>query len=107
MLVSIVIWGCKMREQMLPGRPAIPESYSYGLSPEGRAAVALGMIALVLGFGAVAAAAYVGIFTTASVIQLPGGLPTLDPRVVALVMATLGTITTALGGLTLYKSQDM
>lgn len=96
-----------MRDQMQMGRSTAPESYGYGLSPEGRAAVALGMIALVLGFGAVAAAAYVGIFTTAAVIQLPGGLPTLDPRVVALVMAVLGTITTALGGLTLYKSQDM
>ncbi len=96
-----------MRDQMQRVGQAAHQPYNYGLSSEARAAVALGMIALLFGFGAVAAAAYVGLFVTTPAIALPGGLASLDAHLVAMVMAGSGTLTTLLGGITLYKSQDM
>lgn len=96
-----------MYEQTQRVRQSGPESFNYGLSSDARAAIMLGMVALVFGFGAVAAAAYVGLFLTVPSIALPGGLDSVDPRLLAMIMAASGTVTTLLGGLTLYKSQEM
>ncbi len=96
-----------MRDQMPRGRQAAPDTFNYHLSSDARAAIMLGMVALVFGFGAVAAAAYVGLFLTVPSIALPGGFDAVDPRFLAMVMAASGTLTTLLGGLTLYKSQEM
>lgn len=82
-------------------------NYDYSLSPEGRTALALGMVALLLGFGAVAAGAYIILYSAMPMIALPGGLPAADRDVVGMFLAGSGALTTLLGGVSLYKSQDM
>lgn len=96
-----------MRDAMYQMSDATPQSYDYGLSPEGRAAMLLGLIALILGFGAVAAGAYVGLFTSLQAIELPGGFAAADRGLVAMVMSGCGALTTLLGGISLYKAQEM
>lgn len=81
--------------------------FDYSLSPEGRTALLLGMVALLLGFGAVAAGAYIILYSTMPMIALPGGLPATDRDVVGMFLAGSGALTTLLGGVSLYKSQEM
>lgn len=77
------------------------------LSPEGRWAIALGLVALLIGLGATAAAAYVGLGPSGRILSLPGGLPSADAGTAAVVMAGCGVVTMLLGAISVYKAYDI
>jgi hypothetical protein len=83
------------------------EVYEIGLSPDGRAALALGMIALVFGFAAVAAGAYIALYGGMPKIALPGGLAAADRDMVGMFLSAIGALTTLVGGVSIYRSQEM
>lgn len=76
-------------------------------SPEARVAVALGVISLILGFGAVVVGACVGLIPDMPVVELPGGFSTTDRGLVAMIMSGSGALTTLLGGICLHQAQEM
>ena len=83
------------------------EVYEFGMSPDGRAALALGMIALVFGFAAVAAGAYIALYGGMPRIALPGGLAAADRDMVGMFLSAVGALTTLIGGVSIYRSQEM
>lgn len=84
-----------------------PLVQNSALSPEGRWAMALGLVALMIGLGAAAGGAYVGFGTTARLITLPGGLPAVEPETVAIFMFACGAVTTLLGAISIYKANEI
>lgn len=82
-------------------------SVSRGLSPEGRWAIALGIVALLVGLGAVVGGAYVALRSTGALMVLPGGLPPTTPESVALFMCICGGVTALLGAVSIYKAHDL
>lgn len=77
------------------------------LTPEGRWAMALGVVALLLGLGSVAGGAYIGFNAAARLVSLPGGLPAAEPETVAIFLFACGAITMLLGVVSIYKAHDM
>ncbi len=77
-----------------------------GLPPDGRWAIALGLVALMIGFGAMAGGAYLGLGISTRLIALPGGLPATPSETVAIIVASCGAVTTLLGIISLYKAHD-
>ena len=84
-----------------------PLVQNSALSPEGRWAMALGMVALMIGLGAAAGGAYVGFSASARLIALPAGLPAVEPETVAIFMFACGAITTLLGAISIYKAHEI
>lgn len=88
-----------------------PRSHPFlpanGLSADGRWAMALGLIALMLGIGAAAAGAYIGFGTSARMIPLPGGLPSLEAETMAISMVACGAITMLLGVVSIYRAHEI
>jgi len=76
-------------------------------SLDGRLAVALGIIAMLIGFGAIVTGAWVAYGNSAAVFQLPGGMPPAEGQTISLYLVACGALTTLLGGFSIYKSQDM
>ncbi len=70
-------------------------------------AMALGLMALLIGIGTAAGGAYVGFGTAARSVALPGGLPAIESEVVALFMFACGGVTTLLGAFSIYKANDV
>lgn len=77
------------------------------LSLDGRLAVALGILAMLIGLGAIATGAWVAYGNTSAVFQLPGGMPPAEGQTVSLYLVACGALTSLLGGFSIYKSQDM
>ena len=96
-----------MRLDDIQGRQGHRNTYDYGMSPDGRSALALGLVALLVGFASLAGGAYIGLTSGMAAIALPGGLAPAEPGTVALVVSALGTVTTLLGGISIYKAQEM
>ena len=80
--------------------------YEASLPPEGRMMMMLGVIALILGFGALAAGAYISFYAGFRTISLPGGLSAAG-SIAGVFLAGSGALTTLLGGVSIYKSQEM
>jgi hypothetical protein len=76
------------------------------MSPEGRWALVLGMFALMMGVGAAAAGAYIGFGTSARLVPLPGGLPSMEAETVAIMMFACGAITMLLGVVSIYRANE-
>lgn len=74
---------------------------------DGRLAVALGVIAILIGFGAIGTGAWIAYGNSAAVFQLPGGMPPAEGQTVSLYLVACGALTALLGGFSIYKSQDM
>ncbi len=68
-------------------------------------AVALGLVALMAGLGATMAGTWIAYWHGADLVSLAGAGP--EPDLVSLYLVACGTVTTILGGLTIYRSQDM
>ncbi len=73
-------------------------------SQDGRWAVALGVVAMLLGLAAAAAGAFIGFGTSARLVALPAGLPAAEPEMVAIFMFVCGGITMLLGVVSIYKA---
>jgi hypothetical protein len=82
-------------------------NYGYGLSTDGRWAVALGVIALALGVGAIGAGVYVGFWMAGMPLGLPGALAEVPTETIAMGMVVTGGLTTMLGGISLQRAQEM
>lgn len=82
------------------------EARNRGYPPDGRWAAALGLVSLIVGFGAVAGGAYLGLGISTRLIALPGGLQATPSETVAIVMAGCGAITMLLGAVSLYKAHE-
>ncbi|MEO3475668.1 hypothetical protein AAFN86_27695 [Roseomonas sp. CAU 1739] len=80
---------------------------NHGLSPEGRWAMALGVVALMIGLGAAAGGAFIGFGATARMVALPAGLPAVEPETVAIFMSACGALTMLLGVISIYKANDI
>jgi hypothetical protein len=70
-------------------------------------AVALGLVALLVGLGATMAGAWIAYWNSAALMPFASGLVGPEPDVVSLYLVVSGTVTTILGGLSIYRSQDM
>jgi len=81
-----------------------PFARDRGLSSDGRWALALGILAMLIGLAAALGGAYVGLGTSARLVSLPGGLPAAPSETVAILMFTCGAITVLLGAISLYKA---
>jgi hypothetical protein len=76
-------------------------------SLDGRLAVALGIVAILIGLGAIGTGAWIAYGNSAAVFALPGGMPPAEGQTVSLYLVACGALTTLLGGFSIYKSQDM
>jgi len=65
-----------------------------------------GIVALLVGFGAAVAGAYVGFGTSGMAVALPAGLPATEPETVAIVMLACGAVTMLLGAISLHRTND-
>lgn len=95
-----------MRNAGHMGQASSHPAYEVSISPQGRAMMMLGVIALILGFGAVAAGAYFTVYGGVRMISLPGGLAAAG-NIAGMFLAGSGALTTLLGGVSIYKSQEM
>ena len=86
---------------------AVAISEAYDAAAEGRWTLALGIVAMLLGFAAAAGGALIGFGYASRLVPLPGGLPSADPETVAIAMFSCGTITMLLGVVSIYKAQDI
>ena len=75
-----------------------------GLSSDGRWALGLGILAMLIGLGAAAGGADIGLGTSARLVSLPGGLPAAPSETVAILVFTCGAVTMLLGAISLYKA---
>ena len=85
----------------------LPLDTHIGLTAEGRWAMALGVVALLIGLGAAAGGAYIGFASTVRLIALPAGLPAAEPETVAIFLLACGAITMLLGAISIYKANEM
>ncbi|WP_198370545.1 hypothetical protein [Roseomonas rosulenta] len=76
-------------------------------SLDGRLAVGLGIVAMLIGFGAIVSGAWLAYGDTAAMFQLPGGMPPVEGHTASLYLVACGALTSLLGGFSIYKSQDM
>ncbi|MBR0653394.1 hypothetical protein GXW78_27335 [Roseomonas terrae] len=76
------------------------------LSSAGRWAMAMGVVALLLGLAAAAGGAYVGLGGPSRLMSLPLGLPAAESGVVGLFMIGCGALTMLLGAISIYKAHD-
>jgi hypothetical protein len=77
-----------------------------GCFMKGIFAMALGIIALVLGLGSAGAGAYVGFTANRMLVPMPGGLPAMAQETVAIGMFVVGALTMLLGVVTIYRSNE-
>ncbi len=91
----------------LRGHQGHPLVQDTALSTEGRWAMALGLVALMIGLGAVAGGAYIAFRASARLISMPGGLAPMAPETVAIFMFACGAITTLLGAISIYKAHEI
>lgn len=70
-------------------------------------AVALGLVALLVGLGATMAGAWIAYWNSAALMPFSGPMAGPEPDAVSLYLVVCGTVTTILGGLSIYRSQDM
>jgi hypothetical protein len=97
-----------MSDTGIVDRQRIREVYgSSNWSPDGRLAVALGTVAILIGLGAIGTGAWIAYGNSAAVFQLPGGMPPAEGQTVSLYLVACGALTSLLGGFSIYKSQDM
>lgn len=76
-------------------------------SLDGRLAVALGLIAILIGLAAIGVGAWIAYGNSADLFLLPGGMPPAEGQTVSLYLVACGALTSLLGGFSIYKSQDM
>lgn len=76
-------------------------------SLDGRLAIGLGVVAMLIGLGAIVTGAWIAYGNSAAVFQLPGGMPAAEGQTVSLYLVACGALTTLLGGFSIHKSQDM
>ncbi len=77
------------------------------LSSDGRWAMALGVIALLIGLGTATAGAWLGFGSRARLVSLPAGLPTMDAATLGMMVLACGVVTMLLGVISVYKAHDM
>jgi len=88
-------------------RRSVEAIYRRGLMPDGRLALALGIIAVLIGLSATAAGAWLAYGNAVWLFTLPGGLPAAEAQTISVYLVACGALTTLLGALSIYKSQDM
>lgn len=97
-----------MSDTGIVDRQRVREAYgSSTWSLDGGLAVALGVVAILIGLGAIATGAWVAYGNTETMFQLPGGMPAAEGQTVSLYLVACGALTSLLGGFSIYKSQDM
>ncbi|MBR0682518.1 hypothetical protein GXW74_18650 [Roseomonas eburnea] len=88
-------------------RRSIEAIYRRGGTPEGGLAIALGVIAILIGLSAIGAGAWLAYGNVVWLFALPGGLPAAEAQTISVYLVACGALTTLLGALSIYKSQDM
>jgi formate hydrogenlyase subunit 3/multisubunit Na+/H+ antiporter MnhD subunit len=88
-------------------RKRIRDAYGAAPSLDGRLAVALGAIAILIGLGAAGAGAWLAYGHTASIMPLPGGLPAAESSMISIYLVACGALTMLVGAFSIYKAQDM
>ncbi|MBR0670851.1 hypothetical protein [Neoroseomonas soli] len=90
------------------GRRSVQAIYEKApTADDGRLAVALGIIAILMGFGAIGAGIWLAYGDAVWMLTLPGGLPATESQTVSVYLVACGALTMILGALSIYKSQDM
>lgn len=88
------------------GQP-MPNDAAGRSTSDAAMAVALGLVALLVGLGATMAGTWIAYWHGAALATLPGLAAAPEPDKVSLYLVACGTVTTILGGLSIYRSQDM
>lgn len=70
-------------------------------------AVALGLVAVLVGLGATMAGTWIAYWHGAALSVLDGTIIAPESDKVSLYLVVCGTVTTIFGGLSIYRSQDM
>ncbi|MBW6396718.1 hypothetical protein KPL78_02615 [Roseomonas sp. HJA6] len=96
-----------MSEFGFRGTQNLPLDTQIGLTAEGRWAMALGIMALLIGLGAAAGGVYIGFASAVQLIALPAGLPAAEPETVAILLVACGAITMLLGAISIYKANEV
>lgn len=90
------------------GRRSVEAVYGRGASADdGRLAMALGAIAIIIGFAAIGAGIWLAYGNAVWLLTLPGGLPATEAQTVSVYLVACGAVTMILGALSIYKSQDV
>ncbi len=77
------------------------------LSADGRWAMALGVIALLIGLGTATAGAWLSFGSRARLVSLPAGLPTMEAETLGIIVLACGVVTMLLGVISVYKAYDL
>jgi hypothetical protein len=97
-----------MSDTGIVDRQRVREAYgNSNWSLDGGLAVALGVVAILIGLGAVATGAWLAYGNVDTMVQLPGGMPAAEGQTISLYLVACGALTSLLGGFSIYKSQDM
>ncbi len=96
-----------MSEAGIPDRPLPANAGDTRSSSEAAVAVALGLVALMVGLGATMAGTWIAYWHAAAMSPLAGMMAAPEPDKVSLYLVVCGTVTTILGGLSIYRSQDL
>jgi hypothetical protein len=97
-----------MSDTGIVDRERVQEVYGTSTwSLDGRLAIALGIVAMLFGFGAIATGTWMAFGNSADVFHLPGGIPLAEGHTVSLYLVASGALTSLLGGFSIFKSQDM
>lgn len=88
-------------------RRSVQAIYSRAPTSDGPLAIALGIIAVIIGMGAVGAGAWLAYGSPMDLLTLPGGLPATEAHTVSVYLVACGAITMLLGAISLYRAQEM
>ncbi len=85
----------------------VEQLYGGSEPQNGHLALALGIIAMLIGMTAMGAGAWLAYGNASSLFQLPGGLPAAESHTVSMYLVACGAMTFVLGAFSIYKSHDM
>lgn len=86
---------------------SIRKVYRRDVSSDGHLAVALGVVAILIGLCAAGAGIWIAYDQAGETLPLPGGMPTAEAQTISIYLVACGALTFLLGGFSIYKAQDM
>ncbi len=86
---------------------SIPNHGAGSYNTDAAVAVALGLAAVLVGLGATLAGAWIAYWHGAALVSVGAMLAAPEPDAVSLYLVICGTVTTILGGLSIFRAQDM
>jgi hypothetical protein len=96
-----------MSDTRIIDQDSIRKVYRQDASSDGHLAVAIGIIAILIGICAAGAGIWIAYDQAGALLPLPGGMPAAEAQTISIYLVACGALTFLLGGFSIYKAQDM